>query len=106
MSGIFPAIYLLLWFSVQESPRWLISEGRDGEALAVLQLMASENGAKPLPTDLAELDSERAGLTAADDEESIELEEAKQSETAAPGLIALFCIPLRTRMMVLLCVWF
>ena len=66
--------------------------------------MATENGVKPLPTDLRELDSETAGLTA--DEESSEQEEAKQSETEAPGLIALFCIPLRTRMMVLLCVWY
>ncbi|KAK7108047.1 hypothetical protein V1264_015849 [Littorina saxatilis] len=48
-----PVIFLVYWWIVPESPRWLVSKGRVDEAMVTLSKVARVNG-NSLPTSLAD----------------------------------------------------
>ncbi|XP_066300934.1 organic cation transporter protein-like [Branchiostoma lanceolatum] len=45
------AVFILSWWLVPESQRWLVAKGRLEEAMEIIQLMAKRNG-KALPSDI------------------------------------------------------
>lgn len=45
LQGIIPTIQLIFWYWIPESPRWLISKGRDAEAESILSKFHADNDA-------------------------------------------------------------
>jgi hypothetical protein len=71
ITGCFSVAGLLLWPFIPESARWLLSQGRQAEATAVVQRIAALNGTKAPPVPLKTMqpkpdpeDCEEAGMSA------------------------------------------
>jgi hypothetical protein len=72
ITGCMSVAGLLLWPFIPESARWLLSQGRQAEATAVVQRIAALNGTKPPPVPLRNMqikvdpaaEAEEAGMAA------------------------------------------
>jgi hypothetical protein len=87
ITGCFSVAGLLLWPFVPESARWLLSEGRQAEATAVVQRIAALNGTRAPPVPLKAMQA-RADPAAEAEEEGMAADAAlhKDADTVVPAL--------------------
>jgi len=95
VTAVLPALSMLLYWSIDESPRWLLAKGKTEEAIQVLQKMASLNSKELIPPELLSALRQVCpkSTTAAGDSSSDD------------GLAVLLGAILRCRVFVLLFLW-
>lgn len=92
ITGCLSVAGLLLWPFIPESARWLLSQGRQAEATAVVQRIAALNGTRAPPVPLRTMqpkvdlaaEAEEAGMSAADADAALH-KDADAVVLALPG---------------------